>query len=255
MSMNLTKNKLLWIKGSAQISLPNYTLEVTQSIKDLGLFVTDSLNWTLHAKKRTEKALNAFFLMKQNLCKANFATRKNAYVCYLVPIVSYGAALWKPSNGDLALLESVQRKTMSWIFKTSNSALSFKEKLQKINILPLSIYQELHVVLLFAKMLSGKVDIDWQSHVTLSEVGTRRAQVTRNFICKQMRLQKSESVFGTEPVTLQICSMIISNMISSLIESTKEDFWNSTIGSSYPATTKQTLALGVSCVAAIIVET
>ena len=112
-----------------------------------------------------------------------------------MPIVSYGAALWKPSKGYLTLLESVQRKAMAWIFKTSNSVLPYKEKLQKINILPLSLYQELHVVLLFAKMLSGKVDIDWQSHVTLTEVGTRRAQVTRNFICKQMRLQKSESDF------------------------------------------------------------
>ena len=157
MSMNLTKSKLLCIKGSAQISLPNYTFEATQSIKDLGLFVTDSLNWTLHAKKRTEKALNAFFLLKRNLGKTNFSIRKSAYVCYVVPIVSYGAALWKPSNGDLTLLESVQRKARSWIFQTSNSVLSYKEKLQKINILPLSLYQELHVVLLFAKMYREKL--------------------------------------------------------------------------------------------------
>ena len=147
MSMNLTKSKLLCIKGSVQISLPNYTFEATQSIKRLGLFVTDSLIWTLHAKKRTEKALNAFLLLKRNLCKANFATRKNAYVCYVVPIVSYGVALRKQSKGDLTLLESVQRKAMAWIFKTSNSVLSYKEKLQKINILPLSLYQELLVVL------------------------------------------------------------------------------------------------------------
>ena len=153
MPRNLTKSKLLCIKGSAQISLPNYAFEATQSIKDLGLFVNDSLIWILHAK-------NAFLLLKRNLCKANFATRKNAYVCYVVPIVSYGAALWKPSKGDLTLLGGVQRKAMDWIFKTSNSVLSYKEKLQKINILPLSLYQELHVVLLFAKMLSGKVDID-----------------------------------------------------------------------------------------------
>ena len=146
MAMNLTKIKLLCIKGSAQISLPNYTFQATQSIKDLGRFVTDFLNGTLHAKKRAEKALNSFFLLKQNLCRANFATRKHAYVCYVVLIVRYGAALWKPSNGDLTLLESAQQKAMSWIFKNSNSVLSYKEKLQKINILPLSLYQELHVV-------------------------------------------------------------------------------------------------------------
>ena len=156
----------------------------------MGLFVTDSLNWTLHAKKRTEKALNAFFLLKRNLCEANFATRKNAYVGYVVPTVSYGAVLWKPPKGDLILLEKVQRKAMSWIFKTSTASSHTRKNFRKSKILPLS--QELHVVLLFAKMLSGKVDIDWQRHVTLAEVGTRRAQVTRKFICKQMRFQKSE---------------------------------------------------------------
>ena len=98
-------------------------------------------------------------------------------------------------KGDLSLLESVQRKAMCWISKTSNSVFSCKDKLQKSNILPLSIYQELHVVLLFAKILFGKVDIDWQSHVTFAEVCTRRVQVTRNFICEQMRLQKSGSDF------------------------------------------------------------
>ena len=67
--------------------------------------------------------------------------------------------------------------------------------------------------------------------------------------------RRVSQIFGTEPVTLQICSMIISNMISSLIESTKANSWNSTIGSSYPATTNQALALGVSCVAALTIET
>ena len=79
---------------------------------------------------------------------------------------------------------------MSWICKISNSVLSYKKTSENQHLA--TLYQELHVVLLFAKMLSGKVDIDWQSHVTLAEVGTRRAQVTRNFICKQMRLQKNE---------------------------------------------------------------
>ena len=112
-----------------------------------------------------------------------------------MPILCYGAAIWKPSKGDLGIIESVQRKAISWIFMTSKSHISYKDKLVKLNILPLSLYQELHVGLLFAKIHAGKIDIDRRSHVSITDVGNRRAQMTRNFVCKQMRLKKFESDF------------------------------------------------------------
>ena len=140
-------------------------------MKDLGILITDTISWTQHAKKRAEKALNALFVLKRNLSKANFASRKYAYICYVVPILCYVSAIWKPSKGDLGIIESVQRKAISWIFMTSNSHISYKDKLVKLNILPLSLYQELHVGLLFAKILAGKVDIDWRSHVSITDVG------------------------------------------------------------------------------------
>ena len=76
MSMNLMKSKVLCIKGSATILLPNYSFETTEVMKHLGILITDTLSLTQHAKKRTEKALNALLVLKRNLSKANFATRK-----------------------------------------------------------------------------------------------------------------------------------------------------------------------------------
>ena len=143
------------------------------------------------AKKSTEKALNALFILRRNLSKAKFWTRKNAYICYVVPILNYGSALWKPSKGDLGTLESIQRKAVSWIFITNN--ISYKDKLVKLDILPISLYQELHDILLFAKILTGKVDIGWRSQVTITDISTRRTQATRNFACQQIRLKKCES--------------------------------------------------------------
>ena len=181
MSMNLGKSKVLCIKGTALIALPNHEFETTECMKDLGILVNDTLSWTLHAKKRTEKALNALFILKRNLSKATFWTRKNAYICYVVPILNYGSALWKTSKGYLGTLESIQRKAVSWIFITNN--ISYKDKLVKLDILPISLYQKLHVILLFAKILTGKVDIDWRSQVTITDIGTRRTQAKRNFAC------------------------------------------------------------------------
>ena len=80
MSMKLTKSKVICIKGSATIALTNYSFETTEVMKDLGILITDRLSWTQHAKKRAGKVLNALFVLKRNLSKANFATRKNAYL-------------------------------------------------------------------------------------------------------------------------------------------------------------------------------
>ena len=137
MSMNLTKSKVLCIKGSATIALPNYSFETTEVMKDLGILITDTLSWTQHAVNRAEKGLNALFVLKRNLSKANFATRTIAYICYVVPILCYGSAIWKPSKGDLGIIESLQR-----VFITRNSHISYKDKLVKLSILPLSLYQK-----------------------------------------------------------------------------------------------------------------
>ena len=78
---------------------------------------------------------------------------------------------------------------------TNNSHISYKDKLVKLCILPLSLYQEIHVGLLFAKILAGKVDLDWRSHVSITDVGNRKAQMTRKFVSRKMRLKKCESDF------------------------------------------------------------
>ena len=52
---------------------------------------------------------------------------------------------------------------------TSNSQISYKDKLVKLNILPMSLYQELHVGLLFAKILAGKVDTKFRLQTNASE--------------------------------------------------------------------------------------
>ena len=128
MSRILTKNKILSIKGSATIALPNYSFETTEVMKDLGILIPDTLSCTQHAEKRAEKSVKALFALKRNLSKATLATRKNAYICYVVSILSYSWAIWKPSKGDLSLIEIVQQKAISWIIMTSNSHISYKTK-------------------------------------------------------------------------------------------------------------------------------
>ena len=99
--INLTKNKLYTLKGIGELGLYDYVFESTDYMKDLGLIVSSSLTWDDHAKKRDGKAFNSHFALKRNLSRTTLLNRKNAYVSYVVPIISYDSALWKSSKSNL----------------------------------------------------------------------------------------------------------------------------------------------------------
>ena len=169
------------------------------------LIVLSSQTWYDNAKRRAGKAINSLFALKRHLSRTTLLNRKNAYVSYVVPIIGYGSALWKPSKSNLKIIESVKQKAVSWILP--NKVLSYKEKLLTLGILPLSQYHDLHVLLLFAKILNEEVDFDWRIYVTITVVGSTRTQVTRNFKCPKFCLKKCESDFWKRACQLaNICN-------------------------------------------------
>ena len=56
-------------------------------------------------------------------------------------------------------------------------------------------YHELHIILLFGNILSGKIDIDWQERVEITDIGNTRKQNGRNFRYHNFRFKKCESDF------------------------------------------------------------
>ena len=188
MKINLSKSKCLWLKGVGTVRQikfwKHFSNERPRSSCSRHAYMAT------HSQSRTQKALNALHSIKRNLSLANYANRKNSYVSYIVPIISYGSSLWKPGKVELSQIEIVQKKAANWI---TGAKIPYIEQLLKLNLLPLSLYHELYVVLLFAKILTGKVDLNWKLHVSITEPGTTRYQTTRNFIYRQPKLRKCES--------------------------------------------------------------
>ena len=128
MSLNLEKCKVLCLKGIAKVSTQGHQLENSIVEKDLGIMISNDLTWTAQTERRCEKTMKAFFTIKRNIANGTpWTTRKNLYCNYIVPILSYGAVLWKPSKTDLKSIELIQRKASKWILGTSQ--LEYKERL------------------------------------------------------------------------------------------------------------------------------
>ena len=145
---NINKRKTLKLNGNGSISMNEKTVEQTQKEKDLGIIVSNDLTWTANAERRCEKAIKVFFTIKRNIAKStSWIAKKNLYRSYVVPIISYGAILWKPNKSEFKMIENLHKKASKWILGTNR--LDYKDRLKRYSILPLSLHHEMHVLLTF----------------------------------------------------------------------------------------------------------
>ena len=118
MSLNSIKCKILSFRGEGALSLCGKELPAESREKDLGLNICNNLNWSLHAKERCSKSMNALFSIKRNTSeKAPRQTKLSVCCGYIVPILTYGSQVPSYNKGDLKKLESVQRRAAKWIIR------------------------------------------------------------------------------------------------------------------------------------------
>ena len=116
------------------------------------------LSWKANIKKRCSKAWKAFYFLKRNILNlASQTTKLNAYVGYVIPVISYDSQAWFANKTESKDIERIQRKATSWII--SNWEISYKQRLTTLKLLPLSYYFELHDLLMLISLLKGSYNI------------------------------------------------------------------------------------------------
>ena len=175
MSLNLDKCVNLNFKGNQTFCFCGLDMENAPSHKDLGVIVSNSLNWRENCDKRLSKATRSFFFLKRSMSQnASGRTKLNAYCGYIVPILSYASQVWYPNKSELRLLEKLQKRASKWILGESSDCYSTRCK--KLKLLPLSLYSEMHDLLFFLCVIKGKYDVDSEKYIQTSSAspGTRQ---------------------------------------------------------------------------------
>ena len=164
--------------------LSNENIALLETQKDLGLVITKSLTWHNNYQQRTNKALKALFSLKRNLssnCSIN--VKINAFTGYVMPILTYCSQSWLPNNSCLRDTERVQKIATKWFY---GSHIEYRERLPKCNLLPVSMYYELHDILYRDSLLKGKYDKDINKFILKESFESTRQssrtelEVTRN---------------------------------------------------------------------------
>lgn len=189
MILNIKKCSVVKVKGDLKVMLNN--TEVTEVIcqRDLGIMVSNNLSWTTNCQVRTCKALNALHNIKRNVSKScRTKTKLNAYVGYVMPILTYCSQTWAPNTTHCKSIERVQKTAMRWIAPTEST---YKKRLLLTHLLPVTLYLELHDLL----YLLRRTDCSTTENQENDNCKTTRQHARGERIIPKYRLQKTNDNF------------------------------------------------------------
>ena len=145
--LRIRKKSKLWLKNSRLFR------RLTPWVIRLGIMQThgEIVGLSIYLRKKHRD-----FSIKRNTSeKASRQTKLSVYCGYIVPILTYGSQVPSNNKGDLKKLESVQRRATIWIMNCGD-IVSYSSRLATLGILPLSLYTELHDILLLSQIIQEK---------------------------------------------------------------------------------------------------
>ena len=231
MSVNGDKCSILSFRGTCEASISHKAVKNASSEKDLGIIISDKLDWTAHVTSRVGKALNAFYLVKRNISRTASSSTKLAIYCgYIMPVLSYGSILYRANRGSLRTLESVQRKATHWIMGY-NSDMRYKDRLSFLHLLPVTLYLELHEILFLHSILSQKYDFDWEKYVSFRADLSTRSSSSVKLQVRRTLLKKTEDNFWCRVSSLiNLLSDVGVDVLTPTLPSLKDQltvlYWN-----------------------------
>lgn len=157
------KNKL-----ATNYNMNNQELLNVNEITDLGVIITSDMKWTQHVKSITGKAMKSLGIIRRCIgVKAPIQAKKSAYISLVRSKVMYNSQLWNPSSkGDIIELERVQRVSTRYI--CGNNDLTYFERLNVCELLPLCFTRDYADIILVYKLLYNLLNVSNDDYIKLN---------------------------------------------------------------------------------------
>ena len=146
-------------------------LPIVESVRDLGVLVTQNLSPSLHVSNVVAKANQRAAAIYRAFTSRDITLLLRAYMTYVRPIVEHDSVVWSPYTvKDIDAVESVQRRFTKRL--PGYNFLAYSERLKRANLLSLEL-RRLHFDLIWCyKILFGHVDMksenffEWAPHLS-----------------------------------------------------------------------------------------
>ena len=198
MKFNIDKTNFMSISRNKNIIDYQYTIDNkcilrVSSFCDLGLEINTKLNWNDHIKKCCGKANKKLGFIKRKLgFNSPVEVKRLCYTALVRPLLEYGTLIWNHYNkSSLTLLESIQRRATKFILR--DYTLDYKLRLQKCDLLPLSLRRDLLDIVYTYDCINDKIDFNVFNYLEeYNIINNTRSQDT-NVIRFKISVPKLES--------------------------------------------------------------
>ena len=148
------------IQGTFNIG--NYVVSQTDTQKDLGVVVNNNLKWSSHIISTSSKANQILgFLYRSSDPHFRTSVKRSLYLSLVRSYLGYASEVWTPLHiGGLRIIEGVQRRATKYILGYPDALIPYKERLIKLNLLPVSYWHEIRDLVFFFKVINGIYNID-----------------------------------------------------------------------------------------------
>ena len=133
-------------------------MSVVQSEKDLGVWISDTLNWNINTDNIVAKAQKMLGLLYRILRDIDdYTVKRLLYLTWVQPTLEYASPVWSPyKKQNINKIEQVQCRASRLIL---GHEVDYKSRLEKLNLLPLYIHREIADVVFLLKIIHELVDI------------------------------------------------------------------------------------------------
>ena len=117
-------------------TINNKPIELKESTRDLGIQITNNLNWSPHHNHVIAKCYRMLGLLRCTFSTNNVDAKKKLYLSLIRSQMMYCSQIWRPCQiRDILNLERVQRRASKHILGDFTSP--YKARLLKLNLLPI----------------------------------------------------------------------------------------------------------------------
>ena len=133
-------------KISTSYSINDSMINLKSHHKDLGIVVSDDLQWHLHHNHILDKSYKILGMIRRAFGKSNSViTKAKLYTSLIRSQLAYCSIIWRPYLiQDIIKLESIQRRATKFIMNDYTS--DYKSRLLHLNLLPLMYVFEITVL-------------------------------------------------------------------------------------------------------------
>lgn len=166
--LRLAPNKCSTLHISKTSQNPDFYLNsnlisTTECIKDLGILITENLNWTKHIDCISRNATASSYHIIRFTKTRNIWTLKKLFTTYTRSKLEYNTPIWTPTSiEDKTKIEKIQRDFTRLVFKRCNlSYSSYSDRLKQINLKSLEYRRIFNDIVFMHKIINGLAGINF----------------------------------------------------------------------------------------------